>query len=75
MAKNDQHKPKGQLRTIARFSGIGFQMLAIIALGTWGGSKLDGENPDFPIYTLVLSLLSVLAALYLIIREVISNNE
>lgn len=62
---------KSQLNNYARFSGIAFQMIAIIALGSYGGVKLDELYPDFyPMFTLVCSLASVAVAMYLVIKQV-----
>lgn len=59
-----------------RFSGIVFQMAAIIGAGTYGGHILDKRySEDFPLYTLIFSLLSVFIALFLVIRDVIKSNE
>ncbi|MAX81966.1 MAG: hypothetical protein CL843_17525 [Crocinitomicaceae bacterium] len=73
--KPQNNEKKKQLNTLARFAGVGFQMLAIIGLGTWFGIWLDGDNADFPLYALIFSLLSVFIALYLVIREVIQNSK
>jgi len=51
-------------------------MAVIIGAGTYGGHVLDSKySKDFPLYTLILSLLSVFIALYLVIREVLKSNE
>lgn len=42
----------------------------IIFLGVWGGMKLDQKfNNSFPVFTLVLSLVSVALAMYMTIRD------
>jgi len=50
---------------------MAIQMGAIIALGTWGGTKLDAYfvMKKFPVFTITLSLLSVFAAMYFVIRS------
>jgi len=47
-------------------------MIAIILVATWGGIKLD-ELTGFekPVFTIILSLLGVFAAIYTIIRDFI----
>ncbi|SHI33764.1 Putative F0F1-ATPase subunit Ca2+/Mg2+ transporter [Hymenobacter daecheongensis DSM 21074] len=64
-----------RLRSFAKYSGLGFQMLAIIGLCTWGGLKLDAyfQNKN-PWYTIGLMVFGLLAATYQIIRAV-SRNE
>ena len=71
-------KKKRQLDTYAKFSGIAFQMIAIIGLGSYGGVKLDELYPEFhPMFTLICSLGSVAIAMYLVIKQVgnISNEN
>lgn len=71
-------KKKRSLRNYTRFSGIAFQMMAIIGGGTYSGVYLDKKFPNkHGIYTIILSLASVLIALYFVIRQIIkmSNRE
>ena len=67
--KNLQNKG---IKDFAKYSGIAFQMVGIILLTTWGGVKLD-EVLDLktPVFTIILSLLGVFAALYAVLREFI----
>ncbi len=49
-------------------------MMAIIFLGVFGGIKLDKWlNISFPVFTVVLSILSVSLAIYIAIKDVIKN--
>ncbi|MGI9552578.1 MAG: AtpZ/AtpI family protein [Aurantibacter sp.] len=67
---------KSQLNTYAKFSGIAFQMVAIIGLGSYGGVKLDELYPDlYPTFTLICSLASVAIAMYLVIKQVGGNSK
>lgn len=69
--KNQVQKRKERLNSYARFSGVGFQMLAIIALGVWGGIKLDETYPnDYQTFTIICSLASIAVALYTVIKQV-----
>lgn len=64
-------KKKSQLDTYAKYSGIAFQMIAVIGLGSYGGVKLDELYPDlYPMFTLICSLSSVAIAMYLVIKQV-----
>jgi len=55
----------------AKFSALAFQMLGTIVLFTYGGSKLDEwQQNTVPVWTLVLSLLSIAGSLYLFISTV-----
>jgi ATP synthase protein I len=59
-----------RLRAFAKYSGIAFQMLAIIGLSAWLGVWLDGRYATkTPWFTMSLMLFGVLAALYQVIRS------
>lgn len=60
------------IRDFARYSGIAFQMIAIILLTTWGGIKLDKLTGfKTPVFTIILSLLGVFAAIYTVVKDFI----
>jgi F0F1-type ATP synthase assembly protein I len=66
-------KNKERLNNYAKYSGIVFQMLVIIGLGVYGGIKLDEWlHTKFPVFTVVLSFLSVILAIYYVIKEFIN---
>jgi hypothetical protein len=47
-------------------------MIAIIALMTWGGVKLDKVlGLSTPVFTIILSLLGVFAGIYVAIKDFI----
>jgi len=49
---------------------MGLQMGVIIFVGVFGGFKLDGLlNLKFPVFTVVLSLLSVFASIYFVTKD------
>lgn len=53
-----------------RYSGMAMQMLGTILVFTYAGYKLDQwQMNKTPIWTLVLSLTSIAASLYLLIRS------
>jgi len=69
--KKNQKEPSNKgLSNYARYTGIAFQMGVIIFLTTWGGIKLD-DLIGFvnPVFTIILSLLGVFAAIYTAIKE------
>jgi len=69
-------KHKDKLKNYAKYSGLGFQMLAIIFIGVFGGVKLDEYlKLEFPIFTVVLSLLSVVLAIYFAIKDFLNTNN
>jgi len=51
---------------------MAFQMIAIILITTWGGIKLDKiAGFDKPVFTIILSLLGVFAAIYTAVKDFI----
>ncbi len=50
-------------------------MAFIILAGTWGGIKLDEKlKLKFPVFTVVLSLASVILAMYILLKEFIGKK-
>ena len=69
-------KRNNRLNTYARFSGIAFQMIAIIVLGTFGGVKLDNAFPnEHSLWTIICSFAAVIIAMIYIIRRVGSPKD
>jgi hypothetical protein len=65
---------KNQLPDYARYSSIAIQMLVIIAGGIFGGYQLDKYlNLKFPVFTVVLSFLSVAFAIYFVIKDLLKK--
>ncbi|MBM3435809.1 MAG: AtpZ/AtpI family protein [Bacteroidetes bacterium] len=66
---------KNSLNNYAKYSGIAVQMLVIILLGVFGGYKLDQWiNLSFPVFTILLSLLSVIAAIYTVVKDLLKKE-
>lgn len=58
------------LNNYARYSGMAFQMIAILLLGVFGGIKLDKLiQSNFPIFLVVFSLLAVILSIYLGLKD------
>ena len=73
--KQDKPKTSG-LKSFVRYSGMGFQMLAIILIFYWAGSKLDARSAnEKPVYTALLTLLGVFAGLYLVLKDFIFRKD
>ncbi|MBC8486313.1 MAG: AtpZ/AtpI family protein [Bacteroidetes bacterium] len=73
MKKNDQKK--NYLNDYAKYSSISLQMLVIILLGVFGGVKLDEWlNLKFPVFTVILSLLSVTIAIYSVVKDLLKKK-
>jgi F0F1-type ATP synthase assembly protein I len=70
--KNPKKPSNKGIKDYARYSGIAFQMAGIILVATWGGVKIDKLTGwKTPVFTIVLSLLGVFAAMYIIVKEFI----
>ncbi len=74
MQTNQSNTPKkkqpDESNAYMRYATMGTQMLVIIGLGVFGGYKLDKWLEfKIPVFTLVLSLLSVAAAIYLSVKD------
>ena len=54
---------------------MAFEMVIIIAGGTFGGRYLDNKfETNTPYFTIFLSLFAVFVALYLVLRDALSNK-
>jgi hypothetical protein len=52
-----------------KYSGMATQMLGTILIFTYGGYKLDEwQQNKVPVWTLILSLVSIAGSLYMLIR-------
>ena len=59
-----------------KYGNIAIQMGAIIGLSAWGGQKLDEYYQNStPVFTIVLSLLGISAALYLALKDFIKPKK
>jgi hypothetical protein len=68
----DPEKTSKSLNDYAKYSSLAFQMLVIILLGVVGGMKLDHWlKPKFPVFTVVLSFLAIILALYYSLKDFI----
>ena len=69
----DQHKyqkPKKKVDDFIRYSGLAFEMIAIMGIGVFAGWKIDHWLAlSFPAFTLGLMILSVVGAIYHVIRK------
>ena len=70
--KNTRSQGNKALKDFARYSGLAFQMIGIILITTWGGIKLDKLLAfEKPVFTIILSLLGVFAAIYTAVKDLI----
>lgn len=78
MAKTSRPKksPEDDLKrsgnNFIKYTNIAIKMAVIILIGVFAGRKLDEWMAwDTPVFTLVLSLLSVAGAMYSVIKDLI----
>ena len=72
--KNKSSVPKKKANAYMKYSGMAFQMGAIIIAFTYLGQWLDGKYAmETPYWTVGFSLLGVFIALYYLIKDVINN--
>jgi ATP synthase protein I len=71
MAKNEQdNNDTNPMNAYAKYGGLGFQMIAIIGLFTFGGYKIDeAAHHDVQWVTAILALIGVFISLYIVIRS------
>jgi len=71
MDKDKQDNGETPTNSYLKYSGMGFQMIAVIGLFTWGGYKIDKSAHHTTLWvTAILSLTGVFISLYLVIRSV-----
>lgn len=73
--KNEKPQPK-PLNAYAKYSALGIQMAVVIGGGCYGGYKLDEYYKNTtPIFTIILSLLSIAVAMYLVLKDFIKPTK
>ncbi|MFO7867949.1 MAG: AtpZ/AtpI family protein [Bacteroidales bacterium] len=65
-------KNKKILFSAVKYTNIAFQMIVIIGLGTYAGIKLDDFfETENQVFTIIISLFAVFAAIYIAIKDFI----
>ncbi len=71
-----QKKNKSKFFNYARYTSMATQMIIIIVAGTFGGLQLDRlVKTGFPVFTVLLSLLSVILAIYISVKDLLKNDQ
>lgn len=72
----NQSKKQRQFSAYAKYSGLAIQMGVAIGFFTWLGTYLDeSQSNEKPIWTIILSLLGIAVALYIPLKDLISNRD
>ncbi len=75
-AGNNEENAKRNVNSYVKYSALGFQMFAIIAVFAFVGYKIDEyRQTQTPVYTAFLCLAGVFVALYQVIRSIKSNKS
>jgi len=72
--KKEKSDEDGGMTAYSRYTTIAIQMVIIILGATLGGVKLDQVASTKPLFTVILSLLGVSAAMWLIIKEALKKD-
>jgi len=74
--KFDVEKKSKQLRELARYSGLAFQMIAIILLVLFAGIQADKyfEN-EFQVFTVLGAFLGVILSLYISLKDFFKKDS
>lgn len=69
-------QPQKPLNAYAKYSALGVQMAIIIGGGCYGGHKLDEYYKNAkPVFTIILSLLSIAIAMYVVLKDFIKPGK
>ena len=75
LKKQNSSKEKKNFDTFVQYSSLGFEMMAIIGIGTFGGYKIDQwMKNDFKAFTLGFMILSVVIAIFYGIRSLLKKK-
>jgi hypothetical protein len=74
--KLDPEKKKRQLGEVAKYSGVAFQMIAIMLLVLFAGMQADKylEN-EFPGFTVFSAFLGVILSLYIVLKDFLKKDS
>jgi len=74
MQQNPQKPNKlSGLNNYGRYSGLAFQMIAIILAFVWAGKKVDEKYfPGRNLFIIIFSLLGIAIALYVVLKDFIN---
>ncbi len=77
MEPNPNKQSQKPLNSYTKYSGLGLQMIIIIGGGCYAGYKLDDyfKNTETPIYTIILSLVSIALAMYVVLKDFIKPSK
>ena len=66
--------PKKRYSGYAKYSGMAFQMIAVLLIGALGGLKLDEYLGTSPLFTVILLCSAVIIAVYIVIKDALKKK-
>jgi F0F1-type ATP synthase assembly protein I len=69
--KPSQEDLRRRTQNYMKYSGMAIQMGVIILIGVFAGKRLDAYLETDPLFTVVLALLSIFAALYVTLKDLL----
>ncbi|MCR4877711.1 MAG: AtpZ/AtpI family protein [Bacteroidales bacterium] len=75
MPEPTNKKKDSPIHQYAVYTNLAFEMGAVIALGVFGGIKLDKLLNTNPLFTIICSLAGIALSLYLIIRSSLKEQK
>lgn len=75
MPNNSDPSKKRNPNAYLRYSSIGFQMIAAMLLGAFGGMRLDTYLGTHPLMLIVLLLLGVFYSLLIVVKMVNDGDK
>lgn len=74
--EQDDNNKQDRLKNYLKFTTLAIQMGILITAAALGGDWLDeNQKNEFPVWTLVLTLVAIFASLFQVIREVSKMNR
>ena len=68
--KNQRPRSQNQINDYVKYSGLTFQMAALILLGYWVGGKIDSWlELSIPIFTIILIVTFIILSIYSLIKS------
>ena len=68
--KSQRPQSQNQINEYVKYSGLTFQMAALILLGYWVGGKIDGWlNLRIPVFTIILIVTFIILSIYSLIKK------
>lgn len=66
---------KSSVTNVVKYSGLAFQMIAVILIVLYGGIKLDEvSNMEFPLFKFLGAIFGVVFALYFALKDFLKSK-